>query len=237
LEDLAADRYLVFLSRGGIMKRTPLSEFSNPRAGGIIATGVKAGDQVFDVALSDGNAEVMVLSRGGRAIRFAESQVSVLGRTAQGVKGMEFRGDDRVIGMLMVRREAQVLTVSEDGLGKRTPVDEFPLQNRGGLGTLAVASGDEGSALVSALEVVDGEAVMVVTAGGTVHRVPVADLPIQHRRSRGKTMVSLAAGDRVVEVTRASGSPGGRKAPPGAESEATLTGGGSGGRIQIDLLS
>ena len=213
-DDLTIDRHLVFLTKKGLMKRTHLSEFSNPRSGGIIAAGVKTGDQIFDVAISDGNAEVMILSRAGRAIRFPEDQISLLGRTAQGVKGVGLRGNDAVVGMLMVRREAQVLTITEDGMGRRTPVDEFPLQNRGGLGTMALAGDGEGGTLVSALEVVEGEDVMVVSAGGQVFRVPVTDVPEQRRRSRGKRVVSLAAGDRVVEVTRASGSRG-RGAAPG----------------------
>ncbi len=226
VDDLAADRSLVFLTRRGLMKRTNLSEFSNPRAGGIIAAGVKAGDEIFEVALSDGNAEVLIFSKGGRAIRFHEEQISLFGRTARGVKGMGLKGTDGVVGLLLARREAEVLTVTQDGSGRRTQVDEFPLQNRGGLGTLVLPGGDESAVLVSALEVVGGEDVMVVSAGGKVFRVPVDDIPLQHRRSRGKRLVSLAAGDRVVEVTRASG--GGRKstAPdpdrngvPGPESE------------------
>jgi DNA gyrase subunit A len=209
VDDLEEEKNLIFLTRMGLMKRTRLSEFSNPRAGGIIASGVKRGDEIFEVALSDGKAEVLVFSREGRAIRFPEEQISMLGRTAQGMKGMGLRGEDRVIGMLLVRRDAQVLTVTESGLGRRTPVDEFPRQNRGGLGTLALPSGEEGGALVSALEVVGGEEVMVISAGGKVFRVPVADVPEQHRRSRGRPVVKLPSGDRVVEVTRASG-PGGR---------------------------
>jgi DNA gyrase subunit A len=209
VDDLEEEKNLIFLTRMGLMKRTRLSEFSNPRAGGIIASGVKGGDEIFEVALSDGKAEVLVFSREGRAIRFPEEQISILGRTAQGMKGMGLRGEDRVIGMLLVRRDAQVLTVTESGLGRRTPVDEFPRQNRGGLGTLALPSGEEGGALVSALEVVGGEEVMVISAGGKVFRVSVADVPEQHRRSRGRPVVTLPSGDRVVEVTRASG-PGGR---------------------------
>jgi len=235
VDDLELDRSLVFLSRQGLMKRTSLSEFSNPRAGGIIASGVKKGDQVFDVALSDGKAEVMVFSRGGRAIRFPESQISVLGRTAQGVKGMGLKGDDTVVGMLLVRREAQVLTFTDQGMGRRTTVDEFPLQNRGGLGTMVLAGGSETGILVSALEVVDGEDVMVITAGGKVFRIPVVDIPEQHRRSRGKKMFALPRGDRVVEVTRASGkgaavpepdptSGGGPEVPTGAEDQMDLLG-------------
>jgi DNA gyrase subunit A len=202
VDDLGMDRTLVFLTRKGLMKRTSLRDFSKPRAGGIIAAGVKTGDEILDVTLSDGEAEVLVFSRAGRAIRFPEGQISVLGRTAQGVKGMGLRGDDAVVGMLLVRREAQVLTITEDGFGRRTGVDEFPLQKRGGLGTLVLGGGE---GLVSALEVVEGEDVMVVSGGGKVFRLPVGNIPEQHRRSRGKRLVSLPAGDRVVEVTRASG--------------------------------
>ncbi len=205
VEDLDMNRTLVFLTRKGLMKRTSLSDFSNPRAGGIIASGVRSGDEIFHVELSDGSSEIMVLSRGGRAIRFPESQISVLGRTAQGVKGMGLKGEDRVVGMLLVRREAQVLTITEEGMGRRTRVDEFPLQNRGGMGTMVLPGGGAAGKLVSALEVVEGEDVMVVTAGGKVFRVPVADIPEQHRRSKGRRLVALPPGDRVVEVTRASG--------------------------------
>ncbi len=205
VEDLESDRTLVFLTRKGLMKRTSLAEFSNPRAGGIIASGVRSGDEIFHVALSDGKAEVMALSKGGRAIRFPEDQISVLGRTAQGMKGIGLKGDDAVVGMLLVRREAQVLTITEDGMGRRTRVDEFPLQNRGGLGTMVMPGGAAAGKLVSALEVVEGEDVMVVSAGGKVFRVPVDGIPEQHRRSKGKRLVSLPPGDRVVEVTRASG--------------------------------
>jgi DNA gyrase subunit A len=205
VEDLGLDRTLVFLTKKGLMKRTSLSEFSKPRAGGIIASGVRKGDEIFHVGLSDGNGEIMVLSQDGRAIRFPEDQISILGRTAQGVKGMGLKGDDRVVGMLLVRREAQVLTITEEGMGRRTRVDEFPRQNRGGMGTMVLPGGAAAGKLVSALEVVEGEDVMVVTAGGKVFRIPVDDIPEQHRRSKGRSVVSLPPGDRVVEVTRASG--------------------------------
>jgi len=130
VDDLGQERGLVFVSANGVVKRTPLAEFSKPRSGGIIAAGVKPGDRIIDAVLSDGDAELMILSREGRAIRFPESDVPELGRTAQGVKGMDLKGEDGVVGMIVIRREAQVLTVSDDGMGKRTPVAEFPLQRR-----------------------------------------------------------------------------------------------------------
>jgi DNA gyrase subunit A len=219
VEDLSEEgRFLVFLSRQGILKRTSLSEFSNPRSGGVIAAGVKAGDAILDVALSDGRAEIMLLTRAGRAIRFPEEEVSTMGRTAQGVKGVDLRGDDRVVGMLLIRREAGVLTVSEDGTAKRTSVAEFPLQKRGGLGTLATPSSGSPRPLVAALEVLEGDHVMLVTAGGQVVRVAASDVPSQGRRAQGRRVIKVPAGDRVVEVTRAVGEkrerPGHQEDPP-----------------------
>ena len=214
IDDLnVPDRFLVFLSRKGVMKRTPVSDFSHPRSGGVRAAGVKAGDGIMDVVLSDGTADVMLLARGGRAIRFGEDQVSIMGRTAQGVKGMSLKGEDEIAGMLLIRRDSTVLTISEDGLGKRTLVSDFPLQNRGGMGNLAVPAGEENAPIVCALEVVEADEVMVVTAAGQVTRAAADSVPIQGRRTRGTRMVELEPGDRVVEVTRAHG----RGGPPAQE--------------------
>ncbi len=209
VDDLGAEgRYLVFVTRDGVVKRTPLADFANPRAGGVKAAGVKKGDRILDVGLSDGAAEIMLLSRGGRAIRFPEEEVSVVGRTAQGVKGMGLRADDEVVGMILIRRDAAVLTVSEDGMGKRTPVGEFPLQGRGGLGTLAVPSGEKVSPIVCALEVLDTDELVIVTATGKVTRASAGSVPVQGRRTQGRKLAQVAKGDRVVEVTRAEGEGG-----------------------------
>ncbi len=199
------DRVLTFLSEGGIVKQTRVQEFSNPRSGGIIAAGVKEGDRILDVVPSDGSAQLMLLTREGRAIRFEEKEVSVLGRTAQGVKGIDLKGDDVVVGMVLVRRDAWVLTVSAEGWGKRTPLSEFPLQKRGGLGTLAVPSGTTGGGLVGALEVVSRDELTLITAAGQVHRIAAAEVPEQGRRTRGTRVVRMGKGDRIVEVTRSIG--------------------------------
>ncbi len=213
VDDLNADeRFLLFRARSGLVKRTPLSEFSNPRSGGIIAAGLKDGDTIQDVVATDGQGEVMLMSSGGRAIRFREEDISVVGRTAQGVKGMDLKDGEEVVGMVLIRREAAVLTVAADGGGKRTPVSEFPLQKRGGMGTLAIPSGGSGSPLVAALEVIDGDEIMLVTAAGQVSRVEVDGIPLQGRRTQGRRMVKVPTGDRVVEVTRTQGG-GGAPAP------------------------
>ena len=209
-DDLTVERFVVFLTKNGLMKRTKLSDFANPRSGGVIAAGLKAGDRIMDVRLSDGDGEVMLITKAGRAIRFPESDLSVLGRTAQGVKGIDLKGDDSVVGMLLIRRDAWVLSVTEDGKGKRTEVSDFPLQKRGGLGTMAVPTGDatapgaaRGTVLVSALEVLEGDEVMVVMASGQVTRLRADEVRAQGRRTQGRPLVRPAADDRVVEVTRA----------------------------------
>jgi DNA gyrase subunit A len=228
IDDLGAqDRVLLFLSRGGVVKRTDLSDFSNPRAGGIIAAGLKKGDRILEVALSDGLAEVMLLSSAGRAIRFAEDEIPVVGRTAQGVRGIGLKGSEEVVGMVLVRREASVLTVGEDAVGKRTAVSEFPLQKRGGMGNLVTASGGGGAKLVAALEVLDADEIMLVTAGGQVGRVEASSIPVQGRRTQGRRLVKLVPGDRVVEVTR-SQEGGGAPAPDplaGSDGQLDLLGG------------
>jgi DNA gyrase subunit A len=218
------DRYLVFLSRQGVVKRTPVSEFASARGGGVKAAGVKTGDVILDVALSDGGAEVMLLSRAGRAIRFPEDEITIVGRSAQGVKGMTLK-DDEVVGMLMIRRDSTVLTVSEDGTGKRTPVSAFPLQKRGGLGTLSVPSGANVSPIVCALEVLEADEVMIVTATGQVTRAAADSVPLQGRRTQGRSITRIESGDRVVEVTRAQ-----RRGGAPAREESTDADG------QLDLL-
>lgn len=204
-DDLAAERVLIFLSERGIMKRMLLSEFGSPRAGGVRASGVKEGDSIRDVEFSDGTGEILLVTRGGRAIRFPETDVSTMGRTAQGVKGVDLKGDDRVMGMLVVRRDAWVLIVTERGFGKRTEVGEFPIQKRGGMGNLAVPSGGEGGPVIAALEVLDEDEVMVVVESGRVFRVPAPDISIQGRRTWGDRIVKIPKSDRVVEVTRVHG--------------------------------
>ena len=216
-------KVLLFVSRGGIVKRTVLDEFSNPRAGGVIAAGVKEEDEIMEVVLSYERAEVMLLTRDGRAIRFEEKDVSVMGRTAQGVKGIDLRGDDRVVGVILVRRDSAVLTMSEEGWAKRIPLSDFPLQKRGGLGTMAIPPGATGGGLVGALEVVGRDEITIVTASGGVTHIEVESVPEQGRRTRGTRIAQIPTGDRVVEVARSIASEegtNGSAAPPLTSDEA-----------------
>ena len=226
-EDLTEESPLVFVTRKGIVKRTLLSEFSNPRSGGIIAAGVKKGDAVLDVVRSDDNAELLLFTRQGRAIRFPEGQVSVVGRTAQGVKGVDLRdAADEVVGVVVLRRDAMIFTLTNDGYGKRSDVDEYPLQNRGGMGTQALPS-DLDASIVAGMEVVEGDQVVVLTEKGATHVLAAEDIPVQGRRTQGDPLVSLASDDRIVEVTRGQG------ARPSTVEMAAPSGN---GKKQLDLL-
>ena len=208
VDDLEDDRFVVSATRMGLIKRTRLNEFSNPKAGGVIAARVRPGDSVLDVALTTGDSEFLLFSREGRAVRFAEEQVPVTGRVAQGVKGMGLRGEDEVIALMVVKREASVLAVTVGGTAKRTPVAEFPLRGRGGLGVNVMPSADAGGDLVGALEALDDDHVMLVSAGGAMSGLAVADVDLERRRTVGRRVVDLGMGDTLAEVTRVHGSAG-----------------------------
>ena len=208
VDDLESEGYLLCATRMGLIKRTRLSEFSNPKPGGVIAARVRPGDDVLDVVLAGGDTELMLFSRHGRAVRFPEPQVSVVGRVAQGVKGMGLRDGDEVVGLVVVKRESMVLCITESGVGKRSPVSDFPLHNRGGLGLAAMPSSAKGGHLAAALEVLDDDNVMLVSASGDMTPAAAADIALRARSAAGEQVVRLAPGDRLATVTRLHGDPG-----------------------------
>ena len=205
VDDLTDDRFVAFVSRKGLMKRTRLGEFSNPRGGALIAAGVRPGDALFDANTTTGDTEFLLVTRDGRAIRFPERQVTAVGRTAQGVKGIGLRGDDEVIALIVAQREAPVLMVADSGAGKRTLISEFPVQGRGGLGTLAMPAKEGGARLVAALEALDDDKVVLVSAAGAVTGVEAATVPLRRRAAPVQPIVTPGPGDRIVDVTRLSG--------------------------------
>ena len=208
VDSLTAEGNVVFVTERGIVKRTRLSEFSNPRPAGWAASRVRPGDRIVAVMLSEGGADIMLTTRNGRAIRFPEGQVPVVGRAAFGVKGISLRDDDVVVSALLIRREGTVLAVTGRGWGRRTDVNDYPLRKRGGLGVLMRAPGDGKGRLIGAIEVLDQDAVMLVTAAGQVTQVVAGDVPVTRRNARGKRLAEVAVGDRVVKVTRGQGGGG-----------------------------
>jgi DNA gyrase subunit A len=196
------ERALLFLTARGTVKRTTLDQYANIRAGGITAIRVQQGDELLDVQVSEGTNDIVLVTRQGRAIRFPEQDVPSVGRVAQGVKGVQLRADDAVVGMVVVRRDATLCTVTQNGYAKRTPVAEYPAQKRGGVGTVTLDVGARTGPLVAAKEVLAGDELMVISATGQAIRLAGADIPVQGRATQGKRAVNLAPGDRVVEVAR-----------------------------------
>jgi DNA gyrase subunit A len=196
------ERAFVFLTATGTVKRTGLDQFANIRAGGIAAIRVQEEDRLLDVQLSEGGSDIVLVTRQGRAIRFPENDIPMMGRSAQGVRGMQLRSGDAVVGMVVVRREATLCTVTAQGFAKRTPLAEYPVQRRGGIGTITLDVAERTGDLVAAKELLPGDELMVIAATGLATRVASEDVPEQGRATQGKRILKLALGDRVVEVAR-----------------------------------
>ena len=174
----------------------------NVRSSGIAAIKLSDHDRLLDVQVSDGMNDVVLITALGKAIRFAEADVPTMGRTAQGVRGIQLRKGDAVIGMAVVRREAALCTVTALGYAKRTRINDYPVQHRGGVGTLTLDVSDKTGPLVGGKEVLPGDELMIITASGAAIRVAADDIPVQGRATQGKRMLPVGAGDRVVEVAR-----------------------------------
>jgi DNA gyrase subunit A len=196
------DRFIVMCTRGGTIKKTPLSAYSNPRRGGIVAIGVDEGDSLMDATVTDGTQDIIISKRNGKAIRFKETAVRPMGRTAYGVRGVTLEEDDAVVGMLAVRREASVLVATENGYGKRTPISEYRITGRGGKGIISIQTTERNGKVVAALEVVDDDEVMLITRGGIVIRTKVKGISEIGRNTQGVRLIHLEEGDQLIDVAR-----------------------------------
>ena len=202
VRDFPEDRNLIFATRQGLVKKTSLAAYSNVRSTGINAINVVEGDRLIDVQLSDGTNDIMLATRRGMAIRFAEKDVREMGRTTQGVKGIELRDDDEVVGMVVVRRDATLLTVSHGGMGKRTRIDEYRTQRRGGVGLINLRVTEKTGHVVGVKEVTDADELILVTRNGVVNRQPAREIRTIGRATQGVRLVNLDEGDAVVDVAR-----------------------------------
>ncbi len=202
-KDFAEDRNLVFCTRKGIIKKTPLSAFANTRAGGIIATGVDDGDELLSVKITDGKQEIFMATSQGQSIRFAEAEARPMGRTARGVIGMRMQGDDTVVEMDALRsKQNTILSVTERGYAKRTEVEEYRLQGRGGSGIINLKVTDRTGPVVKVMEVAVDDQVMVITEHGKIIRTNVKDISSLGRPTQGVRLIHLDEGDSVMAVAR-----------------------------------
>ncbi|UCG75588.1 MAG: DNA gyrase subunit A [Gemmatimonadota bacterium] len=223
VRDFSPDRFLIFATRQGLVKKTSLAAYANVRSTGINAINIVDGDRLIDVQLSDGTNDIVLATRLGMAIRFSEDDVREMGRTTQGVKGVDLRADDAVVGMVVVRRAATLLTVSERGMGKRTSIDEYRSQRRGGRGLINLRITEKTGRVVGVKEVTDADALILVTRNGVVNRQPAAEIRTIGRATQGVRLISLDEGDAVVDVARVLGDPEEPEAPQAAVAEAGET--------------
>ena len=205
VKEFRDDRYIVMGTKKGLIKKTELSAFSNPRQGGIIALGLESGDKLIGVQLTDGQREILLGTRQGMTIRFKEEEVRPMGRTAYGVKGITLEEGNEVIGMETITPDSttSILTVTEGGYGKRTPVGEYRVQGRGGKGIISVKTTERNGLAIGFLQVRDGDEIMLMAAQGKVLRCKVDDIREIGRNTQGVRILDLdGEGDRVVGVAR-----------------------------------
>jgi DNA gyrase subunit A len=194
-------KYLLFATKNGIVKKTELGAYNTPlKSDGIIAIKMRDGDELVGVRHSSGNDDVLLVSRGGQAIRFNESEVRAMGRDASGVQGMRLRGDDEVISVAIAADDADLLVVTENGYGKRTRVSEYPRKGRGGMGVKTVQLTEARGHLAGARVVRDGYQVMLISTGGTVIRIPVEDVKRLGRSTQGVIVMRLRDGEQVSSL-------------------------------------
>ena len=194
--------YLVFATRNGIVKKTVLSAYGNPRSTGINAINIEEGDELIDVLVTDGTNDIVLATKNGMSIRFNEKDVRKMGRTAGGVRGVQLEGDDRVIGMVVLRRDATLLVVSEKGMGKRSKVSDYRVQRRGGKGIITLKRTEKTGSIVALREVLPEDELMMITRHGVIIRVPVDGIRVIGRNTQGVKVMNLDAGDTVVDVAR-----------------------------------
>jgi DNA gyrase subunit A len=202
VREFSPDQYLLFATKNGVVKKTRLSEFGNPRAVGIRAINIEPGDELIDVQVTDGRSDIVLATRHGMSIRFHEQDVRDMGRTATGVKGIELGKKDQVIDLVVVRRPATLLAVTEKGMGKRSELDDYRVQHRGGRGIITLKRTEKTGDVVALKEVLPGDELMMITKKGIMIRVPAAGIRVSGRNTQGVKIMNLAPGDLVVDVAR-----------------------------------
>jgi DNA gyrase subunit A len=196
--------YVFMATSSGTVKKTPLAAFSRPRASGIIGLELRGDDTLVGVALTDGSCDILLCTSGGKAIRFHEDEVRPMGREATGVRGVKLGLGQRLIALLVLS-DGHVLTASENGYGKLTPLDDFPSHGRGGQGVIALQTTERNGATVAALQVRAGQELMLISSTGTLVRTPVADISVVGRNTQGVRLIRLAEGERLTGVERVEG--------------------------------
>ncbi len=202
VREFSDDKYLMFATRGGTVKKTVLSAYGNVRSTGINAINIESGDELIDVQITDGTNDIVLATRHGMSIRFQEKDAREMGRATTGVRGIELEREDAVIGMVVVKREATLLVVAEHGLGKRSELADYRVQHRGGKGIITLKRTEKTGDVVALKEVIPDDELMVITRRGVIIRLPVNDISVIGRNTQGVKVINLDEGDTVVDVAR-----------------------------------
>ena len=198
-------------TKRGVIKKTNLAAYSRPRAGGIIALRLDKGDELIKVKMTDGSQEVVLGSRAGLAIRFQEIQVRGMGRGARGVRGIRLAKDDRLIGMEVMREEATLLAITENGYGKRTKYTNYRVQSRGGKGVINIQTTKRNGPVVGIRMVDTSDGLMIITARGMIIQSPIKDIRSMGRNTQGVRLIRLKPEDKVVAIARVTNNKEGEK--------------------------
>ena len=204
IREFTEDRFVFMATRQGIVKKTPLTEYSRPRPSGIIAVDLPVDDDLVDVALTDGKQHVMLFRNDGKVIRFAEEDVRAMGRVARGVRGIRLDPEhqQRVIALIIVASDNTILTATENGFGKRTPVADYPLQGRGGQGVISIQTTERNGEVIGAVAVSEDDEVMLISQGGTLVRTPASGISVMGRNTQGVRLIQLEDGERLIGLER-----------------------------------
>jgi DNA gyrase subunit A len=201
VRDFPEDLFIFFATRSGIVKKTPLSDYSRPRANGIWAIDLPENDELVNARLTDGQQDIMLFSSSGKCIRFREGNVRSMGRVARGVIGIRLQDDQQVVSMLVVG-DGDILTVTENGFGKRTAPDDYPVQGRGGQGVIGIQTSARNGALISAIHVNSEDHVMLISDGGTLVRTRADEISTLGRNTQGVTLIRLRQDEQLVGLAR-----------------------------------
>jgi len=202
VRDFPEDQFLIFVTKKGTVKKTALSQYSNVRANGVKAVKIESDDELIDVQVTTGTNDIVLATRHGLSIRFHEQDVREMGRDTTGVKGIELGPRDQVVGMVVVKRDANLLVVTEKGMGKCSPIDDYRVQKRGGKGIITVHRTDKTGDAVSLMEVLPDDELMLITKQGVAIRMPVKGIRVAGRNTQGVKLVNLDEADLVMDVAR-----------------------------------
>jgi DNA gyrase subunit A len=204
VREFSEDKFIMMATRQGVVKKTPLLEYSHPRVGGILAVNLDEGDKLIEVALTDGKQDVLLVSKNGKSIRFREEDARPQGRVTRGVRGMTLEDDDVVIGMEIVNEMtgSTIFTVTENGFGKRTELGEYRAQSRGGKGVITIKTTDRNGCVVGIKQVTDENDMMLISDQGKILRVPVSGFSIIGRNTQGVRLMVTETDERIVAVAK-----------------------------------